>query len=55
MAAKLEFDSLEEGLERVSKKHKTTLPKTLKSIDAMISELNKCKQKLTSPGKHMDV
>lgn len=48
MAAKLEFDSLEEGLERVSKKHKTTLPKTVKSIDAMIAELNSCKQKLTS-------
>ena len=48
MSTKLEFDSLEEGLERVSKKHKATLPKTLKSIDAMIAELNSCKQKLTS-------
>jgi hypothetical protein len=48
MAAKLEFDPLEEGLERVAKKHKTTLPKTLKSIDAMIAELNSCKQQLTS-------
>eukprot|EP00026_Physarum_polycephalum_P009362 Phypoly_transcript_09483.p2 GENE.Phypoly_transcript_09483~~Phypoly_transcript_09483.p2 ORF type:complete len:179 (+),score=32.19 Phypoly_transcript_09483:104-640(+) len=53
MTAKLEFDPFEEGLERVSKKHKTTVPKTLKSIDSMISELNSCKQKLTS-GSEME-
>lgn len=52
MAGKLSFEGLEEGVERVAKKHKTTGPKAIKAIDAMISELIKCKQKLLDSGMH---
>lgn len=44
--SRIELEQLEEGLERVTKKQKTTLPKTIKSIDALIQEINKCKQQL---------
>jgi len=47
-APKIDFEQLEEGTERVAKKYKTTIPKTLKSIDGLIAELNKCKQKIAS-------
>jgi len=55
MANKLEFDQLEEGLERVAKKQKTTLPKTLKSIDLLITEINKCKQEISASQDAMEV
>jgi len=45
-ACKLELDNLEECTERVSKKQKLTLTKTIKSLDLLINEISKCKQQL---------
>ena len=47
--SKIELEQLEECVERVSKKQKVTLTKTIKSIDVLINEINKCKQQLAPP------
>eukprot|EP01110_Echinostelium_bisporum_P011924 TRINITY_DN6041_c0_g1_i1.p1 TRINITY_DN6041_c0_g1~~TRINITY_DN6041_c0_g1_i1.p1 ORF type:complete len:56 (+),score=11.28 TRINITY_DN6041_c0_g1_i1:249-416(+) len=41
---KLDFPSLEEGIERMAKKYKTSIPKSLKDIDELINLLNSTKQ-----------
>eukprot|EP01112_Ceratiomyxa_fruticulosa_P022953 TRINITY_DN8579_c0_g3_i1.p1 TRINITY_DN8579_c0_g3~~TRINITY_DN8579_c0_g3_i1.p1 ORF type:complete len:459 (+),score=99.44 TRINITY_DN8579_c0_g3_i1:244-1620(+) len=51
---KLEFDQLEESLERVAKKQKVTFGKTLKSIDSLILEVCKCKEKLSVDSMETD-
>eukprot|EP01132_Coremiostelium_polycephalum_P003919 gene3919-4894_t len=46
---KIEFDQFEEGISRIAKKQRTTLTKTIKDIDSILSSLNECKKQLNNP------
>ena len=50
MADKGKLSQLEQAVDRVSKKQKTSRTKTISQIDFLLSEVNKCKL-LLSPGK----